>query len=229
MNINGSFKFSIVIHLSVLLLMLFVSGFSTARVSPLSIYLISEATSKQEATGTDLSEEMTEDTAKEEERTLQDSQKNVDNNSRSGAESFEPPSQSKSPLHSEVDMKSEDIENKIQNALLMMRTRRMAYIHTRAFANSAGSDINFYIRNALLNLEMQELNGLSAEIKINYNEDGALEKVEVLSASDELKTVLEPISWMRLPLPSAYYLKCSSLNVRVSIRNNIPVVSLMMM
>jgi hypothetical protein len=76
-------------------------------------------------------------------------------------------------------------------------------LHRKIFAQKAGATINELIGKAL-KVNTREFYGGTAVVSLTYGSEGELDKVDVDSASPDLKAFLEEVGWYDVPAPPAY-------------------------
>jgi hypothetical protein len=125
-----------------------------------------------------------------------------------------------------LDALKEAESKQTQNNMLSHVYERMAVFHARAFANNVTSVIDSLLSITFMNKELKNFNGSLAIVLLQYTSTGLMGRIEIISESEELKSILETISWQSVPLPSAYLLKVKRLEVLVTIEDNIPAFSI---
>lgn len=98
--------------------------------------------------------------------------------------------------------------------------------HTRAFFRNARMSVKAFVMSGIKDTNLDSIDGSSAIVRLEYNEEGKLKNIEVSSESGELKKLLENVSWLAVPLPSSYYLPYKGINIGIAIKNGSPRIGL---
>lgn len=125
-------------------------------------------------------------------------------------------------LNEQVQMQAKQM----QDAMAARVNLQFLIFHIKAFFKNARLSILSFIFSEANEGKRNALNGSSAIVKLEYDENGKLKIVNVSSESEELKNTLEKISWHAVPLPSNYFLAYKGLNLKITIANGIPVVGI---
>lgn len=127
--------------------------------------------------------------------------------------------------------KNEDIPDaaeskQAQDIMLSHIYERMAVFHGRAFAHNVTSVVDSLIDITFIDKELKNLNGSWAVVLLQYTPTGLMGRIDIVSESEELRSILGTIDWQFVPLPSAYLLKVKRLEVLVTMQDNIPAFSI---
>ncbi len=110
----------------------------------------------------------------------------------------------------------------MQQAFGAQMNAQFMLMHMSAFFKGARLSTQAFINSGTTEESREKLNGKTAFVKLLYQEDGTLENVEVSSESDELKSLLENVSWKAVPLPKTYYLPYRGIGMQIEIRYGNP-------